>query len=99
MYMVDVKNRFGVEQLRNMGCGYAPRSQYWPLKSVENDSNDITQIPKIPIICNLSWVSNNDVNVIMVIGILPDVNCFKTFQLEQPHSLLQKLCCGITLIR
>ena len=33
MYMVDVKNRFGVEQLRNMGCGYAPRSQYWPLKT------------------------------------------------------------------
>ena len=33
MYMVDVKNRFGVEQLRNMGCGYAPRSQYWPLKN------------------------------------------------------------------
>ena len=53
-------------------------------------------IPKIPIICNLSWVSNNDVNVIMVIGILPDVNCLKTFE---PYSLLQKLRYNIDKIK
>ena len=39
--MVDVKNRFGVEQLRNMGCGYAPRSQYWPLKLKNGLLDDI----------------------------------------------------------
>ena len=35
MYMVDVKNRFGVEQLRNMGWGNAARPQLRPL----NDEN------------------------------------------------------------
>jgi len=30
--MVDVKNRFGVEQLRNMGWGNAARPQLRPLK-------------------------------------------------------------------
>ena len=34
MTMVDVKNRFGVEQLRNMGWGNAARPQLRPLKEV-----------------------------------------------------------------
>ena len=51
MYMVDVKNRFGVEQLRNMGCGYAPRSQYWPLKKFLNFVQLTNVVGVVGILC------------------------------------------------
>ena len=51
MYMVDVKNRFGVEQLRNMGCGYAPRSQYWPLKGNEEEAYEAVCIEGFVVCC------------------------------------------------
>jgi len=61
MYMVDVKNRFGVEQLRNMGCGYAPRSQYWPLKHTVRNlhflSKNSTLISREN--CRFFWMKNS----------------------------------------